>query len=450
MRVAAAAAATAVVAVALVLAAVALVLLQERAVRGSVEEQARAIAESAADRLTEGEDAPEVVREVSTGFVLLQVVDAGGRVLAATAPLSATDAVDGGRTAADPDAAVAVTVDDDPLLVVRAEAGNRAVLVAGSLDAAQQSTETVTDLAVIGVPLLTVVAGATTYLFAGRALRPVEAIRARVAAISARDLTRRVPEPDTVDEVGRLARTMNDMLARLDAAQAAQRRFVGDAGHELRSPLATIAARLELAQRRGPTGGDIAAMIPEAQRMTRLVEDLLLLARADERGLAPRRDDVDLDELAENEAARLRTAGDVRVRVTTVPVRVTGDRSQLTRVLGNLAENAARHARTGVEVRLRTERGQAVLEVVDDGPGIAVGDRRRVFERFVRLDEGRARDAGGVGLGLAIVAEVLAAHGGSVEAGAADDGGTVMTVRLPAQPRDTAAPSDPASASRMR
>lgn len=451
VRVAAATAAAAVVAVALVLAGIALVLLQERSVRSSVEDQARAQALNAVARLDDGESPKETVTEIATGFVLLQVLDADGTVLAASPQLSTTEPVDGGATADDPDSTVTASVGDDPLLVVREPAaGSLAVLAGGSLAAAERSTETVTELAVVGVPLLALVAGAATYLFAGLALRPVEAIRSQVAAITGQDLARRVPEPVARDEVGRLARTMNDMLARLDAAQVSQRRFVGDASHELRSPLATITARLDLAGRRGPTAGDVAAMVPEAHRMARLIEDLLLLARADERGLAPRHDDVDLDELADDEAARLRATGALTVRAATVPVRVTGDRAQLARVLRNLVDNAARHANSQVTIRLRSDGTEAVLEVADDGPGIPPADRTRVFDRFVRLDEGRARDAGGVGLGLAIVAEVLAAHGGSVEARAAHGGGALMRVRLPRQSVDGVVSSEalPPTASR--
>lgn len=296
------------------------------------------------------------------------------------------------------------------------------------------------------------VAGAATYAFSGRALRPVEAIRARVAALTEHDLASRVPEPYARDEVGRLARTMNGMLARLEAGQTAQRRFVADAGHELRSPLATIIARLELGQRRGPVAGDVTAMLPEAHRMNRLVDDLLLLARADEKGLLPRRDDVDVDELAETEATRVRGSGDLRVRAETEPVRVTGDRVQLSRMLGNLVDNAARYATSRVTLRVRAEGRDAVVEVVDDGPGIPPADRSRVFERFVRLDEGRARDVGGSGLGLAIVAEVVAAHGGRVEAHSAPGGGALLAVRLPAQPPPGAEipRSGPVSSSRIR
>jgi signal transduction histidine kinase len=427
------------VAVALSVAGFALVLLQHRSVRASVEQQVQAHAVAAADRLVAGASPAAAVQAGSNGVAVLQVLDGAGTVLAASPQLAGAPPLRPGQAsvpevvADQPD----TLVGDGPLLVVDRQiataSGVRLVVAGGSLVAAERSTAILTELTIIGVPLLAFLAAAATYAITGRALRPVEAIRAQVAALTDRDLSQRVPEPFAHDEVGRLARTMNDMLARLETARAAQRRFVADASHELRSPLATITARLELGQRRGPTDTDVAEMMPEAHRMSRLIDDLLLLARADERGLAPRRNDVDLDELVEAEAARLRDTTAVKVEVHTAPVRVTGDRAQLARLLRNLTNNAARHARSRVSLRLRTERSEAILDVADDGPGIPLLDRRRVFDRFVRLDEGRARETGGAGLGLAIVAEVVAAHQGRVTAAENPGGGALLHVRLPAQ-----------------
>jgi signal transduction histidine kinase len=269
-----------------------------------------------------------------------------------------------------------------------------------------------------------------TYLAAGRALRPVEAIRARVAATHG-DLSVRVPVPPAHDEVGRLAETMNAMLGRLQAAQAVQRRFVADASHELRSPLATIATGLELLAQdsHGTSPATVAALRGETERLGRLVDALLLLARADESGLRPRREDVDLDEVVE--AERGRPAGRIVPRIDTVPVRVVGDRGQLARVVRNLVDNACRHARSTVVVTVGRDARQALLEVADDGPGVPPPQRARVFERFVRLDDARARVDGGAGLGLAIVAEVVAAHGGTVEVVEGPLGGALFQVRLP-------------------
>jgi signal transduction histidine kinase len=276
---------------------------------------------------------------------------------------------------------------------------------------------------------------ATTWTVVGRALAPVEAIRAEVDAISAAALHRRVPDPPADDEIGRLARTMNRMLARLERAQARQRRLVADASHELRSPVAAIRqhAEVALAHPGRTTTTELAGtVLAEDLRLQRLAEDLLLLTKADEHSLALRRRPVDLDDLVFEEAGRLRDA--TRLRVDTAAVsaaRVEGDAAALARVLRNLADNAARHAGGRLAFSVAERDGLAVLRVDDDGPGIPVADRERVFERFVRLDDARARDDGGSGLGLAIVAELVAAHGGTVAVAASPLGGARVEVALP-------------------
>ena len=279
-------------------------------------------------------------------------------------------------------------------------------------------------------------AAAATFVLVRRSLRSVEAIRAQVADISAHDLSGRVPVPAHRDEIAALASTMNDMLGRVESGQAAQRRFVGDASHELRNPLATIISAVEV----GLTHPELSQaqlardlVLPEAQRMQALIDDLLLLARSDERGVLLRRDDVDLDDLAAHEVARLQQQGVRAVRADLSPVRVVGDPQALGRVLRNLADNAVRHARSLVEVAVWVQDGSGCLSVADDGPGIPAADRTRVFERFVRLDTDRSRAGGGSGLGLAIVAEIVAAHGGRVTVGERHGGGTVVTVYLPVE-----------------
>ena len=301
------------------------------------------------------------------------------------------------------------------------------VYAAQPLEQVHDAVETVFRLAVVGIPLLVLITGTVTYLAAGRALRPVEAIRARVA--TTRDPSVRVPVPAARDEVGRLAETMNEMLARLQAGQAVQRRFVADASHELRSPLATIATGLELLSRGDADRDTITALRGETERLGRLVDALLLLARADESGLRPRFEDVDLDEVAE--AERLRPAGRIVPRIEAAHVRVVGDRGQLGQVVRNLVDNACRHARSTVVVSVGHAGEYAALDVSDDGPGVPAEQRTRVFERFVRLDDARARADGGAGLGLAIVAEVVAAHGGTVDVVGSPLGGALFRVRLP-------------------
>ncbi|MGY4644758.1 sensor histidine kinase [Cellulomonas sp. URHB0016] len=297
--------------------------------------------------------------------------------------------------------------------------------------------ETVTDAAqamLVTVPLLVAVVGVVTYLLTGRALRPVEQIRARTAQIGEADLDTRIDVPETGDEIARLAVTLNGMLDRLHAAQQAQVRFVADASHELRSPLA--AARAEL---------DVAAHDPEHQdwratarvlrasneRMQQLVDDLLVLARTAESGAPGRDDDVDLDDVVERVGFALRPPAGISVEVSTEPVRVRGSLGELVRAVQNLADNAVRHAHGRVRLSVRGADGWALVEVADDGDGIAAPDRELVFDRFVRLDEGRARSAGGSGLGLAIVRGIAGSHGGRVRVVESDLGGAAFVVELP-------------------
>jgi signal transduction histidine kinase len=228
------------------------------------------------------------------------------------------------------------------------------------------------------------------------------------------------------------------MLARLQAGQQAQRRLVGDASHELRSPLATLTAALELAAGDRPEVIDRdvvrSHLLPEALRMQRLVEDLLLLAQADEHHLPLREADVDLDDLVADEAAWLQATTEQTVVTTIAPARVRGDPAQLARVARNLTANAARHARTRIELSCQPTAQAALLVVRDDGPGIPVDQRQRVLERFVRLDAGRARGAGGSGLGLAIAAEIVTAHHGTLTITESPTGGAQITVSLPNPP----------------
>ncbi|GAB2915817.1 ATP-binding protein [Rhodococcus aerolatus] len=298
-------------------------------------------------------------------------------------------------------------------------------------------TETLTTVGVLlaaGLPLVVVVAGALTYVLVGRSLSSVERMRSRVADVSTADLGLRLAVPRPRDEISRLAVTLNAMLARLQAGHDAQRRFVGDASHELRSPLATVTAALELAQDRpGVIDRELVRtrLLPEAQRMQHLVEDLLLLAKADEQRLPLRVADVDVDDLVEDEAARVRATGVVAVAAHAHPARVRGDEAQLARVARNLVDNAVRHAGSRVVLTSHPVPGGARLVVEDDGPGIPAGQREAVLGRFVRLDEGRARSAGGSGLGLAIVAEIVAAHHGSITISDSELGGARVVVELP-------------------
>ncbi len=334
-----------------------------------------------------------------------------------------------------------------PLVVARGvdHADTPYVLVASaSQSTREQAVLTTASLLSAAVPLLVGLTALVTWWRVGRALASVEAIRAQVERTGASHLHDRVPVPPTDDEVAHLAETMNSMLARLESAQQAQRRFVADASHELRSPLATIRTSSELV---GPGNAETSweqlgpIVRAETERMGRLVDNLLLLSRADDASLAEVRREVDLDDLVDAEARRLRGLGGVTVRLDNAPVRVLGDEHQLQQVLRNLLDNAARHARGAVEVTVSTDDGQAIVRVDDDGPGIPVEDRHRVFDRFVRLDASRSRSSGGAGLGLAIARELAAAHGGTLFATDCTGGGARFELTLPLAPAD--APSVP-------
>lgn len=379
-----------------------------------------------------------------TRVLAVQIIGADGMVLQRSPGAPPSPLIPVGELGAGP--RIGMPEHDSPFGEIRFSAqtvvgpdGERYTVVVGEGSPLVLTTVgTVVTALAVAAPVVIAASAAATYLLVRRSMRSVDDIRSRVADITTSDLTGRVPVPDSRDEIAALAVTMNEMLARVEAGHAAQQRFVGDASHELRSPLATIISALEVAEAHPELlNSDLArhTLMPEAQRMRSLIEDLLLLARADERGWNIRRDDVDLDDVATGEIERLRRETDLAVTARVEPVRVSGDPAALARVLRNLLDNAARHASAVVDVDLRCSDGRAVLTIGDDGPGIPAGDRLRVFDRFVRLDEGRSRGAGGTGLGLAIVAEIVAAHVGQVRIEDRPGGGTRAIVQLSATSR---------------
>ncbi|ANJ09561.1 sensor histidine kinase [Streptomyces parvulus] len=315
---------------------------------------------------------------------------------------------------------------------VETEDRGRLTVYAGApLSAEHGAVNTALTVMLIGFPVLLAVVGWVTWLVTRRALRPVEGIRREMAAITAsEDLARRVPVPGTHDEVARLASTTNETLAALEASVERQRRFVADASHELRSPIASLRTQLEVAAAH-PELLDLDGAVEDTVRLQRLAADLLLLARLDA-GERPADARVDLAVLAREEAAG--RAG-VSVREEggeTGAVTVAGSRGQLGRVLANLLDNAQRHARSAVVVSVRRDGGLAVVGVADDGDGVPEADRERIFERFVRLDDARSRDDGGAGLGLAIARDVAVRHGGTLTVHGGPAGGALFELRLPA------------------
>lgn len=314
------------------------------------------------------------------------------------------------------------------------------VVVVSSLEDITETLSRAAGIAVGGLPLLVAALGAGMWVLVGRTLAPVESIRAEAASIGGPQLHRRVPEPGTDDEVGRLARTLNAMLSRLEAANANQQRFVADAAHELRTPVATIRARVETARstRKPIDWAEIADdVLAETVRMQRLTEQLLLLARADGGSLDVRQQPVDLDDVVLGVVSSESGSHDLQVDVSAVePVQVSGDPVLIEQALRNLVDNARRHARARIGIGVHRSGDAAVVTVDDDGVGVAPEHRRTIFERFVRLDPARTTAEGGAGLGLAIVDDIVAAHGGTVEVGDGPLPGARFTIRLPLRPRD--------------
>jgi signal transduction histidine kinase len=313
--------------------------------------------------------------------------------------------------------------------VLAEPAGDLTVIVLTDLSRVDDSVRVLTRAALIGAPIAVLLLGLATYFVVALTLRSVAALRHGAAAITAAGLAgQRLPVPTAQDEIQRLAITLNAMLDRIEGATARQRTFVGDAAHELRSPLASLRIQLEVSQRMGPDGewpDLIADVLIDVGRLDRLVEDLLALARLDETGEGMwRREPVALGELAESivagyDHARVVVSADDAENVT-----VTGDPDGLHRVVVNLVDNAMRYARTEVMVGVTsTDTGTVELTVTDDGPGLPEDERERVFDRFYRAELSRSRDSGGTGLGLPIVRDLVRAHHGTVELRARPDGG---------------------------
>jgi signal transduction histidine kinase len=367
---------------------------------------------------------------------VVQILDGQGKVIAASYAVAGAGAISPLRPATGQiqrqQRRLPVAHDDLFMIVaegVSTSEGRRTVLVAQSLDEVDDGTAAATVALLIGLPVLTIVVGAATFLFVGRTLRPVEAMRRQAATVTASSLQTRLPVPTADDEIAALANTMNTMLDRIEAATTAQRRFVADASHELRSPLTTIHMGLDLLREQNPS---VDRMRRESDRMGRLIDDLLLLARVDESGLRLRREDLDLDDVLYAERDRIAAQRpDLEVHTQVTPVRVSGDPHHVQRATRNLVDNAARHARSTVTLGLTRDGDMAELTVADDGPGIPAEARDRVFDRFVRLDDDRARTAGGTGLGLPIARDIVAAHGGTLKLDDAPGGGTAARIRLP-------------------
>ncbi|MET7833703.1 Signal transduction histidine kinase [Micromonospora sediminicola] len=413
----------------------------------SVDEEALRTADAVA--LLTAEDALPDPLPVAGGQLRVQVVDGQARIRAASidadrlVPMLGPDELRPGQRQR-------LVVDGQrvgmsgPVRVVTVPAGTpqepRTVLVAKSLSDVRHSLHVVRNLLLVGFPLLVAGLAVVAWRVVGATLRPVEELRSGAAEITGRAGAERLPVPAGQDEIHRLAVTLNDMLDRLAASRDRQRAFVADAAHELRSPLTNMRTELEVARRLGgdtdwPAVAD--DLLADTERLGRLVDDLLLLARLDEQAARPSPvGPVELGGLLRAVAARY-PSPPVRLVVPSGAWWVEGDPGELRRVLVNLVDNALRHAHGAVELAVTGPAGAYhLVTVTDDGPGVPAADRERVFARFTRLDDARARDAGGAGLGLAIVRELVRRAGGTVELADATPGavapGLRATVRLPA------------------
>ncbi len=329
-----------------------------------------------------------------------------------------------------------------PARVLAARIDERSIVVVGaSLEDRREALARLARTLALGGPVTVALAAGVGWLVAGFALRPVDSMRSQAAALSADDLTQRLPVPETRDELARLAETLNEMLGRLGAALDRERRFVADASHELRTPLANLKAELELALGRSRTEAELLEALrsagEETDRLVRLAEDLLVLARAGKHRLEVAREPVHVGELIARETVTFASlAGRHRCTIHT-DVLVDGplalDPDRFRQIVGNLLDNAIRHSPEGarVTVAARVDERALVLEVSDEGEGFPSAFLPHAFEPFARAEASRSREAGGTGLGLAIVHALALAHGGTAIAKNRPERGAQVVVTLP-------------------
>ena len=327
---------------------------------------------------------------------------------------------------------------DVRLLAVPLGAENhRLVLVVGApLRSRDQTLANLRSELLVGGPAALLLASLIGYLVAGAALRPVERMRNRAATITEQHLSERLPEPHANDEIARLGATLNQMLTRVERAVKRERSFVADASHELRAPLALIRTEVDLALDLPRNAGELQAALrsigEEADRLSQLADDLLLLARLDEGELPLRKELLEVRDLLHDVAERFRrrAADDGRkIHVDAPKIGVEADRVRLEQALVNLIENALRHGAGTITLTASSRRETVEIQIADEGPGFDTGVADTAFERFTRGDQ--ARSTGGAGLGLAIVRAVVTAHEGSVAASNVNGRGAAVVLKLP-------------------
>jgi len=436
-----------IVGLSLVAGSVGLLATLEHSLVSNQDALSRARAADLAQQAADG-SLPKLLAEVGEDSVA-QVVDSDGRVLAASSGLQGQGPISAFvPEGSEPVVRTLHDVPDDTetedfrVWVLRSPTpdGEVTVVFGASLESVSEAVSTLRRSLLVGIPLLLLVLALATRLMVGRALRPVEDIRSEVAAISAAALDRRVSVPPSADEISRLAATMNDMLDRLEGASTRQKEFIADASHELQSPLTAFRAQLEvaLAHPQGVNWPGLAAdLLSDSDRMERLVHDLLFLAKEDARQPSRLDEPVDVEVVVLEEVARLTGRTPIVFDTSRVsPAPGQGNRRELSRLVRNVIENAAAHARAQVTIELQASSEAIVLAVSDDGCGVPADQRARIFERFARVEGARARSDGGTGLGLAIARAIAERHGGSIDLEApadnrADRQGARFVIRLP-------------------
>lgn len=428
--------------------AVLLIMLQRYALVHVLDSSAEKTASDIAHQFVTGKGTSSPV-PTAGGVISVQVVDSDGRVIAASAgadrvtPVLSPQQIASSREGAKYD--IDSPTDTGRWRVLGRAAHANTVLVVTDLARVDDSQRVLTRAALIGGPIAVLLMGLATYLVVALTLRPVAGLRHGAADITAAGLAdQRLPVPRAQDEIHRLAVTLNAMLDRIESATKRQRTFVGDAAHELRSPLASLRVQLEVAQRFGASNSAedwqslISEVMVDVDRLDRLVSDLLTLARTDEAIGVLRSEPVPLGPLAREVRDGYKQPR-VPISVTARPVTLNADPDGLRRVLINLIDNALRYATTSVAVDIRTEqvagRAVAVVTVTDDGSGLPPDERERVFDRFYRSESSRSRESGGTGLGLPIVRDIVRAHNGSVRLTERTDGksGVRAVVILPVE-----------------
>jgi signal transduction histidine kinase len=449
--------ATLAVLIVLVATGIALLAAQRHVLTETVDEGITGNVDNIEERVV-ADDLPDILTALGEDDTVAQVVSADGEVTASSANLEGEPPIADPPPAGEPDHIRTVhdiPIDDAAFRLLSRQvdgpAGPVTIHVAATLDDIHESVAALTASLLVAIPTVVIMLALLVWWLVGRTLGPVEAIRAEVAGIGGSDLHRRVPVPPHDDEIGRLARTMNEMLGRVDHAARRQQRFVADASHELRSPLTRMRAALEV-DLAHPESADTTAthhsVLEETVGLQHLVDDLLQLARSDAGTIPPGdREPVDLDDLVMRLTRRLRADGRVAVDVSGVTAaQVHGDPDQLLRAIGNVLDNAARHAASVVTVALDEQDDRAVLSISDDGPGIPVEHHQWVFERFTRLDDARSTATGGAGLGLAIARDIVQHHGGTIAIDPEHHPGARFVVTLPLEPVSGAAGPPPSHA----